>query len=160
MGKREMPAKEHRTQRRPQDSRKSQDNRRPRDSRRMQDSRKPQGNRRPEKSREELEEVYYNPAKSMAGDRRGSGTNKKSSGNRKETVRKGKKKDVLGLILAGLQGLVSVVFMVMLFILDMLPIEYLGIIAVILLLLFGITLATSSGRREGISEERSLAFSL
>ena len=142
MGKREMPAKEHRTQRRPQDSRKSQDNRRPRDSRRMQDSRKPQGNRRPEKSREELEEVYYNPAKSMAGDRRGSGTNKKSSGNRKETVRKGKKKDVLGLILAGLQGLVSVVFMVMLFILDMLPIEYLGIIAVILLLLFGITLAT------------------
>ena len=88
MGKREMPAKEHRTQRRPQDSRKSQDNRRPRDSRRMQDSRKPQGNRRPEKSREELEEVYYNPAKSMAGDRRGSGTNKKSSGNRKETVRK------------------------------------------------------------------------
>ena len=69
MGKREMPAKEHRTQRRPQDSRKSQDNRRPRDSRRMQDSRKPQGNRRPEKSREELEEVYYNPAKSMAGDR-------------------------------------------------------------------------------------------
>ena len=32
--------------------------------------------------------------------------------------------------------------MVMLFILDMLPIEYLGIIAVILLLLFGITLAT------------------
>ena len=78
----------------------------------------------------------------MAGDRRGSGTNKKSSENRKETVRKGKKKDVLGLILAGLQGLVSVVFMVMLFILDMLPIEYLGIIAVILLLLFGITLAT------------------
>ncbi len=72
MGKREMPAKEHRTQRRPQDSRKSQDNRRPRDSRRMQDSRKPQGNRRPEKSREELEEVYYNPAKSMAGDIRGS----------------------------------------------------------------------------------------
>ena len=142
MGKREMPAKEHRTQRRPQDRRKSQDNRRPRDSRRTQDSRKPQGNRRPEKSRRELEEVYYNPAKSMAGDRRGSGTNKKSSGNRKETVRKGKKKDVLGLILAGLQGLVSVVFMVMLFILDMLPIEYLGIIAVILLLLFGITLAT------------------
>ena len=39
MGKREMPAKEHRTQRRPQDSRKSQDNRRPRDSRRTQDSR-------------------------------------------------------------------------------------------------------------------------
>lgn len=142
MGKREMPAKEHRTQRRPQDSRKSQDNRRPRDSRRTQDSRKPQENRRPEKSRRELEEVYYNPAKSMAGDRRGSGNNKKSSGNRKETARKGKKKDVLGLILAGLQGLVSVVFMVMLFILDMLPIEYLGIIAVILLLLFGITLAT------------------
>lgn len=50
MGKREMPAKEHRTQRRPQDSRKSQDNRRPRDSRRTQDSRKPQGNRRPEKA--------------------------------------------------------------------------------------------------------------
>lgn len=65
MGKREMPAKEHRTQRRPQDSRKSQDNRRPRDSRRTQDSRKPQGNRRPEKSRRELEEVYYNPATSM-----------------------------------------------------------------------------------------------
>lgn len=84
MGKREMPAKEHRTQRRPQDSRKSQDNRRPRDSRRMQDSRKPQGNRRPEKSREELEEVYYNPAKSMAGDRRGSGTNK----NHRETGKK------------------------------------------------------------------------
>ena len=104
MGKREMPAKEHRTQRRPQDSRKSQDNRRPRDSRRTQDSRKPQENRRPEKSRRELEEVYYNPAKSMAGDRRGAGTNKKSSGNRKETARKGKKKDVLGLILAGLQG--------------------------------------------------------
>ncbi len=79
MGKREMPAKEHRTQRRPQDSRKSQDNRRPRDSRRTQDSRKPQGNRRPEKSRRELEEVYYNPAKSMAGDRRGSGIEKSES---------------------------------------------------------------------------------
>ena len=34
---------------------------------------------------------------------------------------RGNKKDVLGLSLAGLQGLISVVFMVMLFILDMLP---------------------------------------
>lgn len=88
----------------------------------------------------------------MAGDRRGSGNKKKSSRDVKETARKTKKKDVFGLILAGLQGLISVVFMVMLFVLDMLPMEYLGIIAVILLLLFGITLATQlrkKGRRIG-----------
>ena len=51
------------------------------------------------------------------------------------------------MILAGLQGLVSVVFMVMLFILDMLPIEYLGIIAVILLLL--LEYASTQLRKKG-----------
>ena len=98
------------------------------------------------------EEIYYNPAKSVSGNRSDLGTKKKALGNRKGNARKRNKKDVLGLSLAGLQGLISVVFMVMLFILDMLPIGYLGIIAVILLLLLGITLATQlrkRGRRIG-----------
>ena len=98
------------------------------------------------------EEIYYNPAKSVSGNRSDLGTKKKALGNRKGNARKRNKKDVLGLSLAGLQGLISVVFMVMLFILDMLPIGYLGIIAVILLLLLGTTLATQlrkRGRRIG-----------
>ena len=98
------------------------------------------------------EEIYYNPAKSVSGNRSDLRTKKKALGNRKGNARKRNKKDVLGLSLAGLQGLISMVFMVMLFILDMLPIGYLGIIAVILLLLLGITLATQlrkRGRRIG-----------
>ena len=94
------------------------------------------------KSKKDYEEIYYNPAKSMAGNGRNTGSKNRASRNRKGSTRKGNKKDILGLSLAGLQGLVSVVFMVMLFILDILPIEYLGVIAVVLLLFFGITLAT------------------
>ena len=86
--KEKCPQKEHRTQRRPQDSRKSQDNRRPRDSRRMQDSRNHREIEDRQKSREELEEVYYNPAKSMAGDRRGSGTNEKIIGKPERNCKK------------------------------------------------------------------------
>lgn len=160
MGKRKIPPKEQGKQRKVQNSGRLQDGRTSQGNRRTQNGRSTQGNQRPQvdrraqNSRNEFEDPYYNPAKSLANNRKNSAQSVKSakSSKRSEHRVKTRKKDTLGLILAGMQGLTSIVFMVMLLILGILPAEYLGIIAVVLLLLFGVTLATQlrkSGKHIG-----------
>lgn len=89
-----------------------------------------------------------NPAKSGARKRNPEDYDHPDGGKR---GKQGRKKDLLGLILAGMQGFVSVVFLMMVHTLGMIPAKYISILAVVLLMLFAITMATQLfGRKKRI----------
>lgn len=70
---------------------------------------------------------------------------------RKKTQRDNHISRKAGLVICGLQAVTSLIFMTALFILNMLPVMYLGVIGAVLFLLLGITLATQLlSKKKGI----------
>ena len=95
MGKRKMPPKEQGKQRKVQNSGRLQD------GRTSQGNKRPQVDRRAQNSRNEFEDPYYNPAKSLANNKKNSAQSRKSAKSPKGSEHRAKtnKKDILGLIL-------------------------------------------------------------
>lgn len=101
---------------------------------------------------------YDNPAKSRAGESRRTGNAQRNDRPVRKKKKAAPKKDMFGLILAGLQGLISVVFMIMLMILNLLPAKYMGIIAVVLLLLFVVVFVSQLNKRGNRTWGKGLSF--
>lgn len=99
-------------------------------TRSAQDKRAPaQRKRRMEEQRQRV--AYENPAKSVIGSGKKNGYpgNKKGHGKRDNQI-----SWMIGVVLGVIQAVASVVFMIALFVLDMLPVKYLAIIAGLLLI--------------------------
>lgn len=109
----------------------------------------PQGTRR---------NSYDNSAKSRAGENRKTGNAQRNDRPVRKKKKAAPKKDMFGLILAGLQGLISAVFMIMLLILNLLPMKYVGIIAVVLLLLFVVVFVSQLDKRGNRTWGKGLSF--
>lgn len=90
-----------------------------------------QRKRRMEEQRQRV--AYENPAKSVIGSGKKNGYpgNKKGHGKRDNQI-----SWTIGVVLGVIQAVASVVFMIALFVLDMLPVKYLAIIAGLLLIVF------------------------
>lgn len=78
-----------------------------------------------------------NRDRKYAADTRG-----QKGGARQKDTKKNRVSRNVGLVLAGLQAVLSIVFMVALFLLNMLPTLYLAVIGVVLLMFFGVILAS------------------
>lgn len=97
-----------------------------------------------------------NPAKSYSKYNK---TNKPWKDDSKSAMMWGKR---IGLIIAAVQAFASVIFIVMLLVLNMLPVKYVGIIIIILLLLFLLTLViqTKAKKKSIISKVVSVLLSI
>lgn len=99
------------------------------------------------KEREEYRKAQARKKRRMEGKQAASGNPAKSAVGQHKGKKKGNKKDNeiskrIGLILAAVQLVVSIVFIGALIVLDMLPMKYIGLICLVLLIFLGITLGS------------------